>query len=90
MKLVEVVWKDCYSHCERPWYTREELDKASTGNVPIFTVGYVFKDDGENITLTMSHNAESPDSNEVGMGITIPLAMVVSIRELEARVGFAG
>ena len=82
MRLVEVLWEDCYTHCEQPWYDRAELDRLATGNVPILTAGYVFKEDSENLTITMSYHEESPDSDEVGMAITIPLRMVREVRDL--------
>jgi len=82
-KLVRVHWRDCFSHCEQPWYTKEELDKLTTGHVEIETVGWVFKDDGEYLTVTMSKGDGSEEDNgDVGMAITIPVAMIKSIYQL--------
>jgi hypothetical protein len=80
MKLVEVLWADCYSHCDSPWIAWDELDKKATGDSEIYTVGYIFKDDDRNLTLTMSWHPD--DLTEVGMAITIPKPMIKHVREL--------
>jgi hypothetical protein len=80
VKLVEVLWADCYSHCDSPWISRNDLEKAATGDSDIFTTGYIFKEDERNLTLTMSWHPD--DLEEVGMAITIPKPMIKHVREL--------
>ena len=46
-------------------------------------MGYVFKDDERNLTLTMSWHPDDPA--EVGMAITIPKPMIKHIREIGDR-----
>ena len=82
-RLLEVLWADCYSHCEQPWYSRADLEKAASGDAEIFTVGYLFKEDDRNLTLTMSHHPDDP--TEVGMAITIPRPMIKRVREIASE-----
>jgi hypothetical protein len=81
VRLVEVLWADCYSHCDSPWIGWDELDQAATGDSEIYTVGYVFKEDDRNLTLTMSYHPD--DLTEVGMAITIPKPMIREVRDLQ-------
>jgi hypothetical protein len=84
MRLVEVRWADCYTHCGQAWHTREELDKAATGDLEVLSVGYVFKEDDRNLTLVMSQGAKlDPDAeDEYGLALTIPKPMVLEVRDV--------
>lgn len=82
-KLVKVQWRDCFSLCEQPWYGKDELNELTTGHVNIETVGWVFKDDGEYITITMSKgDGSKADNGDVGMAVCIPRGMIQAIYQL--------
>jgi hypothetical protein len=84
MRLVEVRWSDCYTHCGQAWHTRAELDKAATGDLEVLSVGYLFKEDERNLTLVMSRGHEDGEGQEeeYGLALTIPRLMVKSVKEL--------
>jgi len=83
MKLLMIEWHDAFTHCEQPWYTKEELMKETTGHQTCFSVGWLFREQEDYITLTMTKGDGSSDDNgEVGLALTIPKGMIVRIEEL--------
>lgn len=83
MKKAEVIWHDTYSHCETPWRSKKELEEATTGHVPIHSLGYIFKEDLDYLTLVQSHHSIGTEDEEYGLAVTIPKQMIVRIKCFE-------
>ena len=85
MRSVEVTWID--SNIYRGWTTNEKLDdQLDKSSLECRTVGYVFRDDEDELTLVMSKAYQYRDDEEAASHaemLTIPRVAVTNVRELE-------
>ncbi len=85
MKIVEVTWVD--SNIFRGWSTFEKTSKYLVRqSLQCKTVGYLYSDTEEEVSLIMSLAWEYKDDEEAKSNaemLTIPRVAIVSIQELE-------
>ena len=86
MRIVEVTWVD--SSIYRGWTAIQKLQRqVDRGSLMCKTVGYVFSDTDEELSLTMSQAWEYSEDEEAASQaelLTIPRVSIERIEELSA------
>ena len=78
MKIVKVNWLDACAYATQGWLPKEESDKDEFATLPCVTVGMLYLEDSERITVILSDNDHSFSQAQ-----TIPKGCIVSIEVLD-------
>lgn len=80
MLMVWVQWVDAVVESNDHWISRSSFRPRDAGGLMCESCGYLMHEDDDSIVLCQSQNEGAIDNI-----ITIPMGMVVDMRELKAR-----